>query len=137
MFLVDTLLDAATLIGWLAALVALYGRYRTLPGWLTGPNVCRLEEGGCGVLFRTREAALLGVPNSLLGAFYYPLLAFGIHALWPTFLLFAAASFAFGMTVWLGWFLLSRKLECRVCWTGHFTNAFVWLVLAARLLRGV
>lgn len=137
MSLVDLVLDAACLLGWLTALVALYGRYRTLPGWLTGPNICRLEDGGCGVLFRTREAALLGVPNSLLGSFYYPLLAFGLRAAWPLPLLLAAASFAFGMTVWLGWFLLSRKLECRVCWTGHFTNAFIWLVLAARLLRGV
>lgn len=119
-------------IGWTAALAALYGRYRVLPGWMTGPQVCRLEDGGCGVLFRTREAALLGPPNSLLGSLYYPLLLAGLWRGWPNALLLGAATFAFGLTLWLGRFLLVRDLECRVCWTGHFVNTAIWLVLVGR-----
>lgn len=132
--LADAVLLVAIPLGWVTALVALYGRYRVLPGWLTGPKICRLEDGGCGVLFRTKEAALLGPPNSLLGSLYYPLLALGIKLGWPAPLLLAPATFAFGLTVWLGRFLIVRRLECRVCWTGHFCNAAIWLALAGRAL---
>ena len=128
------LLMVAVPLGWAAALVALYGRYRRLPGWLTGPEICRLEDGGCGVLFRTPEAALLGPPNSLLGALYYPTLAVGLRLHWPPALLLAAATFAFALTVWLGRFLLVKKLECRVCWTGHIVNTSIWLILLGRTL---
>lgn len=121
-------------IGFLAASAALYGRYRTLPAFLTGPNICRLEAGGCQVLFRTRNAALLGVPNSLLGVLYYPLLAAGLLWGWPLPLLFAAASFAFLMSVLLAWILVRDKLECRICWAGHLCNTIIWLVLLMRLL---
>lgn len=129
----NTILSAGLLIGWIAAAVALWGRYRTLPAFLTGPNVCRLEAGGCQVLFRTQNAALLGPPNSLLGVFYYPLLGAGLWLHWPFAPLFAATSFAFGLTLWLAFILLRDKLECRVCWTGHICNTLIWLMLLARL----
>ena len=119
-------------IGWLAAVAALYGRYRTLPSIFTGPHICRREAGGCQVLFRTKNAALLGVPNSGLGVLYYPLLAMGFYFHWPFFLLFAASSFSFAMTLWLAWVLLRDKLECRVCWTGHACNTVLWLLLMVK-----
>ncbi len=125
----DILLGLALGAGWLAAAIALYGRYKTLPAFLTGPNICRLEAGGCQVLFRTKNAALLGVPNSLLGVFYYPLLGTGLVLHWTFWLLFAAASFAFLMTIILAWILIRDKLECRVCWTGHLCNSVIWLLL--------
>ncbi len=130
----NILLNSCVTVGFLGACAAFYGRYRTLPAFLTGPNVCKLEAGGCQVLFRTPNAALLGIPNSLLGVLYYPLLAFGLHMGWPFFLLFAASSFSFGMTVYLGWVLLRDKLECRICWTGHFCNSLIWLILLLKLL---
>ena len=120
--------------GFLGACAALYGRYRTLPAFLTGPNICKLEAGGCQVLFRTPNAALLGVPNSALGILYYPLLALGLHLSWPFLFLFAASSFAFGMTVYLAWVLRRDKLECRICWTGHICNTVIWLILLLKLL---
>jgi uncharacterized membrane protein len=129
----NLLLSSLILIGWGAATVALYGRYRTLPSFLTGPNICRLEAGGCQVLFRTKNAALLGVPNSALGVLYYPLLGTGLLLRWPWGILFAAATFAFLMTAALAWILLRDKLECRVCWTGHICNILIWLVLLSRL----
>jgi tetratricopeptide (TPR) repeat protein len=58
-----------------AAGAALYGRYRVLPAWLTGPAVCRLEDGGCAVLFRSPRARLLGVPNALLGLVLYSIVS--------------------------------------------------------------
>ena len=44
----------------LSSAAALYGHYRVLPSWLTGPRICRLEHGGCAVLFRSPRAKLLG-----------------------------------------------------------------------------
>lgn len=123
-------------IGFVSAVIAFYGRYRTLPALLTGPNICHLEAGGCQVLFRTPNAALLGVPNSALGILYYPLLGIGLLFHWPGWMLFGAATFAFLMTLWLGWVLLRDKLECRVCWTGHVCNTIIWLILLGRLMVG-
>lgn len=127
------LLWTALVLGFLSALAALYGRYRDLPGWLTGPATCKLEGGGCQALFRTPRAALLGVPNALLAAAFYPLLAWGILDDWDLRLLLAGASLALLMSVVLAWSLLSRKLECRICWAGHWANLAIWAVLAWRL----
>ena len=58
---------------------ALYGHYLVLPGWLTGPEVCQLEHGGCAVCSAARDRALLGVPNALLGVMLYA--AAGVRAI--------------------------------------------------------
>ena len=121
-------------VGFASAAIALYGRYRALPSFLTGPNICRLEAGGCQVLFRTPNAALLGVPNSALGILYYPLLGVGLFLNCPKWMLFGVGTFAFLMTLWLAWVLIRDKLECRVCWTGHVCNTIIWLVLLSRLV---
>lgn len=131
----EAVLAVAIGFGFVAALAALYGRYRVLPAFLTGPNICKREEGGCQVLFRTPNAALLRVPNSALGALYYPLLAAGSLLGWPIGLLLIGSSAAFAMTLWLAWILVRDKLECRICWTGHVCNTAIWLVLLVRVLR--
>ena len=73
----------ALAVGAAASAAALYGHYRVLPGWLTGPEICRLEHGGCAVLFRSPRAALLGVPNASLGLTLYAALATGLLVQWP------------------------------------------------------
>jgi len=124
------LLWAGLATGVAAATAALYGRYRSLPAFLTGPNICRLEDNGCQVLFRTRNAALLGVPNSLLGLAFYIVLSVGFLNSWPNWLLFSAATLALGMTLFLAFVLIKNRLECRICWAGHTANATLWLALA-------
>jgi uncharacterized membrane protein len=124
----------ALIIGAIAASCALYGHYFVLPAWLTGPEVCRLEDGGCAVLFRTPRASLLGVPNALLGVLLYLLLAVGLLLGWPALWLFVMTVPAVAMSVFLAWSLLSRHLECRICWTGHFANAVLAIALGARIL---
>jgi uncharacterized membrane protein len=126
----------ALIIGVIAASCALYGHYFVLPAWLTGPEVCRLEDGGCAVLFRTPRASLLGVPNALLGVLLYLLLAIGLVLGWPTLWLFLMTLPAVAMSAFLAWSLLSRHLECRICWTGHFANALLALSLAAKASVG-
>jgi tetratricopeptide (TPR) repeat protein len=112
-----------------AAAAALYGHYRVLPAWLTGPEVCLMEDGGCAVLFRSPRSRLIGVPNALLGVVLYALLAIGLLAGWPASLLFVMTLPAVAMSVVLGYSLITRGLQCRICWTGHAANA----VLAATL----
>ena len=75
--MLDVLTWIALAAGIAASSAALYGHYRVLPGWLTGPEICRLEDGGCAVLFRSPRSRLLGVPNAALGIALYVLLAIG------------------------------------------------------------
>jgi uncharacterized membrane protein len=124
----------ALLTGACASACALYGHYRVLPAWLTGPDVCRLEDGGCAVLFRSPRSRLLGVPNALLGVLLYLLLAAGLLLDWPAWLLFVMTLPAAAMSTFLGWSLLSRALQCRICWSGHLANAVLALSLAARAM---
>jgi uncharacterized membrane protein len=122
-------------VGVAAAAAALYGRYRTLPAFLTGPTICRLEDNGCQALFRTPLAAVLGVPNSLLGLIFYLLLGIGLTNGWPAWLLLLPATLAVGLSAYLGFRLLRDRLECRVCWAGHAANALLWLGLLFQALR--
>jgi len=132
--LLNVVLTIAVALGLVAACLAFYGRYYILPALFTGPTICRLEAGGCQILFRTKEAALLGVPNSLLGILFYPSLAVASALHLPDWLLFLASSASFLMTLYLARLLISRRLECRICWAGHAANALIWVVLLVRLL---
>jgi uncharacterized membrane protein len=127
----EALFWTALSAGTLAAAAALYGRYRVLPALLTGPRICRLEEGGCRVLFRTPTAALLGVPNALLGLFAYGILAAGRLVGAASWALLVVATPAVMLSLVLTGILLARRLECRICWVGNVANAVVWSVLAA------
>ena len=126
----------ALLAGTAASAAALYGHYFVLPAWLTGPEVCQLEHGGCAVLFRTPRASLLGVPNALLGVMLYLMLAIGLFLNWPPSWLFLMTLPAVAMSAFLGWSLISRGLQCRICWTGHIANAVLALALGVRAVSG-
>lgn len=123
--------------GTAAAVAALYGHYAVLPAWLTGPEVCLMEDGGCAVLFRSPRSRLLGVPNALLGVVLYVLLAAGLALGWPAWLLFLMTLPAVGMSAFLGYSLLTRKLQCRICWTGHLANGLLALTLLMRALSSL
>ena len=128
----SVLIWTALTLGASASLAALWGHYRELPGWLTGPEICRMEAGGCAILFRTPRAALLGVPNASLGMLLYAALAAGLVLEWPAPWLFVMTLPAVAMSVFLGWSLLSRGLQCRICWTGHIANFSLALLLGLR-----
>lgn len=126
----------ALIAGAAAAIAALYGHYRVLPGWLTGPQVCQMDHGGCAVLFRSPRSALLGVPNALLGVMLYALIGAGLVLSWPASLLFAMTLPAVAMSAFLGWSLISRRLQCRICWTGHVANLALAVALGIIAMRG-
>jgi uncharacterized membrane protein len=115
----------ALVVGAAAASAALYGHYLVLPAWLTGPDVCLMADGGCAVLFRSPRSRLLGVPNALLGVMLYVLLAIGLMRHWPARLLFVMTLPAVAMSIVLAHSLITRKLQCRICWTGHAANAIL------------
>jgi uncharacterized membrane protein len=108
----------ALLLGAMASAAAFWVHYR--------------EAGGCAILFRTPRAALLGVPNAALGLLLYAALAAGLVQEWPAWFLFLMTVPAVAMSAFLGWSLLSRKLQCRICWTGHFANIGLSVLLATR-----
>jgi uncharacterized membrane protein len=120
--------------GLAASVAALYGHYLVLPAWLTGPEVCLMENGGCTVLFRSPRARLLGVPNAALGVLLYVLLAIGVASNWPPQLLFVMTLPAVAMSAFLGWSLITNGLQCRICWTGHVANGVLALIMALRAL---
>ena len=124
----------AIVVGACAAGAALYGYYLVLPGWLTGPEICQLEAGGCQVLFRTPRARLLGVPNASLGLLLYALLALGLALDWPPMLLFAMTWPAVAMSAVLGYSLISNRRQCRICWAGHVANVVLFMALGIRAL---
>lgn len=121
----------ALLGGTAASAAALYGHYRVLPAWLTGPEICLLEDGGCAVLFRSPRSALLGVPNAALGLLLYALLAMGLLLDWPASVLLIMTVPAVAMSAFLGRSLIVNGHECRICWTGHISNAVLFLVFLA------
>jgi uncharacterized membrane protein len=131
--MVDVVAWFAIGVGASAAAAALYGYYGVLPGWLTGPEICRLEHGGCAVLFRSPRAALLGVPNSALGLLLYALLAAGLLLGWPPSLLFGMTVPAIVMSIFLGASLIVNRRQCRICWAGHIANATLFATLLARV----
>jgi uncharacterized membrane protein len=115
-----------------AATAAFVGHYRELPAWMTGPEICKVGGGGCAVLFRSPRSALLGVPNAGLGLVLYAILAVGLGTGWPPVFLWLLTLPAVAMSVFLGYSLLANRHQCRICWTGHFSNAVLCLLLAAR-----
>jgi len=124
----------ALLGGVAASTAALYGHYRVLPGWLTGPEICQLDQGGCGVLFRTPRARLLGVPNAMLGLALYGLLAIGLIVGWPSRFLLMMTIPAIAMSAFLGYSLIVNGHQCRICWLGHFSNAALFVLLAVNVI---
>jgi uncharacterized membrane protein len=125
----------AIVLGACAAAAALYGYYLVLPSWLTGPEICQLEAGGCQVLFRTPRARLLGVPNASLGILLYVLLAAGMVLDWPRLLLFIMTWPAIAMSAVLAYSLIANRRQCRICWAGHVANAVLFTTLGIAAVR--
>ena len=128
----EALVWIALSVGGAASAAALYGHYFVLPGWLTGPEICKLEHGGCAVLFRSPRARLLGVPNALLGLALYGLIALGLWMEWPPALLAAMTLPAVAMSAFLGYSLIANRRECRICWAGHIANAVLFVLFVVR-----
>ncbi len=106
-------------VGLYASLFMLNKSRRAARGEVPGPSVVK-----------TPRAHLLGVPNSLLGAFYYPVVAVAIwflHGGVPiTVLVLLEVGAAVTSLVLAYSLLFVTRRECPYCWTAHTVN---WLVL--------
>lgn len=129
---IDAAIWIALIVGASASAAALYGHYLVLPGWLTGPQICQLEHGGCAVLFRTPRARLLGVPNAALGLCLYSIVAVGLLLDWSPVFVWLLTIPAIVMSAFLGYSLIVNKRQCRICWAGHLANATLFVMLAMR-----
>jgi len=123
---------------------AYYGRVRGAR-WI--PEVlCAREGSSCVTVLQTPYARVFGVPNSLLGIFYYPLLIawalVGAPLALDVFLrvnYFVVAPLGFLelmalAAVLMGFYLiyaLRRKLHthCPLCYAGHAINATLLVLL--------
>ena len=82
-----------------------------------------------------RASALLGIPNATLGLALYALLAAGLLLHVPSWQLLTMTFPAVAMSAFLGRSLIVNGHQCRICWTGHISNAVLFVVLLARVLR--
>jgi len=122
---------------------AYYGRVKKFR-WV--PEIlCARDGSSCVTVVQTPYARVFGVPNSLLGIFYYlavlgwtlggsrvrdVALHVGSLLVHPASLLIAAS----GLTVALGFYLifaLRRRLhvDCPLCYTAHAINAALLVLL--------
>ena len=102
------------------------------------PNFCRMGEKTCASIVFTPRARVLGLPNSVLGQFFYIALLVGIPiGILETlayYWLYLAASL---LTVFLGLYLsysllFITRVRCKLCLTSHGLNAIIFLILLAR-----
>lgn len=106
-------------VGLYVSLFMLRKSQRAARGELEGPSVVK-----------TPRAHLFGVPNSLLGAIYYPALAAAVwlvHGVVPEIAVLLAVLAAAGTSVALAYSLLCiTRRPCPYCWTSHGVN---WTLL--------
>jgi uncharacterized membrane protein len=99
------------------------------------PSFCRMGERTCAAIVFTPRARLLGVPNSILGQFFYMAILAG---LWGDFLftkpLYYFYLFASLLTVLMGLYLsysllFITRAPCKLCFTSHGINLIIFLIL--------
>ncbi len=98
------------------------------------PNVCQLEEHSCKTVLGTKYARVFGVPNSLLGVLYYPvviaLVLGGVTAPPISIALLAISWFTVALALVLAsalFFII--KIPCPLCLTAHTINITLAILL--------
>src|SRR5713226_6792507 len=88
------------------------------------PSVCRLEERTCQTVLGTRYARVFGLPNSLLGVFYYVMVIVLLAGSWASGWIGLGLIVLAWFTVGLGGFLVYSlffiiRIPCPLCLAGH------------------
>jgi uncharacterized membrane protein len=104
------------------------------------PRFCRLNEGSCRTILDAPQAKLFGLPNALVGLFYYALLLLFALNVWVEVpmasarWLFAASLFASVVGLTLAEALIrTLKTPCVLCFTTHGINIAISLLLYINL----
>lgn len=113
--IVRLVITICCVVGLYVSLFMLRKSFRAARGELKGPSVVK-----------TPRAHILGVPNSLLGTIYYPLLALAVWfvhgAIGEIVLLLVALGAAVTSLVLAYSLLFITRRECPYCWTSHLMN---------------
>jgi len=99
------------------------------------PSFCRMEKGACMRILDTPEAKVLGLPNSVLGVFYYGAILFvPIQRFEVLFLI--ASIFSVGLGMYLVHTLAFRlKTHCLLCYTAHGINLVIANLFIVRTVQ--
>jgi len=104
------------------------------------PRFCTLSEGSCRTILDASQARLFGLPNSLVGLFYYALLLFFALNVWVEvpmasarwlFVVSLVAS-AVGLTL-ADALIRTLKTPCVLCFTSHGINVVISVLLYINL----
>jgi uncharacterized membrane protein len=99
------------------------------------PSFCRMERGACMRILDTREAKVLGVPNSVLGVLYYVAILLVPITRFETLFLIASI-FSVGLGMYLVRALVVRlKVHCPLCYTAHGINLVIANLFIVRALQ--
>ena len=99
------------------------------------PAFCRLGQQTCSRVIFSPRARIFGIPNSLLGQFFYIAILFGtltqLLFVKPFILLFLSGSF---LTVLLAAYLtysllFLTRIHCFLCFTSHGINVIIFVLL--------
>lgn len=126
------------LLGFLISLyftLVYYGKMRAEQPFL--PRVCTLGSSSCQELIRRPEARLLGLPNFVLGLFFYA--AVVAEAVLPRgsapsleAALLVAAGGAVVLGLVLSYVLIVRlRTNCILCFASHAINLLLFVLLVA------
>ena len=109
------------------------------PGGKSVRQFCRMDRDTCITVLGHPDARLFGVPNSLIGMFFYILVvastAAGMgNALWLVALI--ASWIAVGLGVYLVHSLLFKlRIPCVLCYTAHGLNLIIALLMLITEVR--
>ena len=134
--MIELLLSSCALAGLIIASYFSLVYYRVIEAdnkWI--PAFCRMEKGACMRILDTREAKVLGVPNSVLGMLYYAAILFvPIGSVEVLFLV--ASIFSVGLGMYLVHALVYRlKTHCPLCYTAHGINLIIANLFIVRTMQ--
>ena len=100
------------------------------------PEFCRIGPDRCRTILGTRQAKLFGMPNYLLGIFFYVgLLGSAIlDSLWRQLhlFLFLGSILTLPTGLYLSYILVWRlKIPCFLCLTSHVINFIIFFIFLA------
>lgn len=140
--IIPYLLTACCCVGFLISFYFTLVYYKVIrPNQWFIPPVCRFEEGACNYIIHTPDASVLGIPNFVLGLFYYS----GIIIIEYVFpeqtheFLYQGISAVSAGVVLLGCYLsysliVKLKTTCVLCFTSHGLNLIIMILLINQLL---
>jgi uncharacterized membrane protein len=96
------------------------------------PDSCRMEERTCQQIIHTTEARLFGLPNSLIGLWYYLLVIISTvtPGIVPHKIMIIASASTVAVGIYLSYVLIMKlKIPCILCFTGHGINASLFTLM--------